>query len=678
MSIEVVHIDCYDPVHDVLETLRVTSSEDYIANGYAYYPCLAEMLDFNAALFDKGTTGGAVTVGVGTIVLNNADGSLDRYVKHGFDGRTITVYKPRDKNDSATDETNLFFTGVVSYAEFGWDKLTIYVKSRLEALNVPMQPHGFLGTNVGAGGDGGFEGSDRLKGKIKPQIFGRCSSVEGIPINEFWLIYAFNYDNTGDFAPLHRVYNVYVKGIRYIYGQLDYADESQLMAADLSGLGPGYYVTCMNKGLIRLSSTPASNGAVVADVADASDQACSAAQVVSRILTQNSSFTAGADYDAGQLQELDAINSCPVGIAISDDTSIASAVNQILDSIGAWYVPDSTGVFRFGWIDMPDLLIDLGEVPVCTITKQQWEDTIEREAVQDDSQNIPAQSVELLHSRNWKTQESGSLADSVGLRMRMFFTEQYRSSRANKESITNAHPLAPSLTYKTLLNTGLDLPLINGDFSVEIGEPGGGWIVDGHAASYTQSGGVFEGSSADDFIYLIQSLVFGDDIHPGLVNLGFVNKGGFEVQVTVTASTAGTLLDQTIDATDEDNWVLLSFTVPEDAGDVTIQFSSVVAMGVVKISSVYLVMGQVGNSPDDEASRRLRVQSAFQEMYTLSIPIGFYKDNGIEIGKIVKLQDSRFGLEDGKAFIVVGVDPTDSEFKVSLDVWRAEEIMVAA
>ena len=683
MSIEVIHIDCYDPVWDRLETLHVTSSEDFIANGVAYMPCLAEMLDFNQALFDKGTTSGEISVGMGTIVLNNADGKLDKYRHFGFDGRTISVYKPRDKYDTATDDTTLFFTGTVAYVEFGWTKVTIYVKSRLEALNVPMQPNSFDGTNLGAGGDGGFEGGSQLTGKTKPQVFGRCSSVEGVPINEFFLMYAFNYDHEGERAPIYAFYNVYVKGVRYLNANADMATAQDLLDADLSIYGPGYFVTCLAEGVFRLTSTPANGGAVVADVADAPDANCTAAQVVSRILQENALLVAGVDYNAGELEDLDEINACPVGIAISANETIADCVNQILDSIGAWFIPDSRGLFRFGWVDMPDKLIERGAQPVCTITKAQWEDDIERVSVADQSKNVPAQSVEIQHTRNWQTQEKGALADSVGIMMQLFFSTEYRSAKAIDSTVLLAHPLAPALVYRTLLNTGVYLSLLNGDFSVDVDSHGNGWEYGaGKLGTHSQGGGVLTMQCALGFTcYISQRLNIGIDAFPGNIVFGFTVKAGS--QITASIDIDGTVVvtgvyPDVVDADSDTSFQLQlpdGVLIPMGASSVGITLASDASGLPVSISSVYAQMAQQGNSPQNEAERRLSIQSSFQERYTMSIPVSYYKENGIDIGKIVTLQDNqRFGLQDGKNFLVIGVDPTDSEFKVQIDVWRAEEL----
>ncbi len=680
--IEVVHINCVNVSTNNVETLYVTSSEDYIANGVAYYPRLANMLDFSQTLFDNGTTAGGISIGLGTIVVNNSDGALDKYRTYGFDGQAINVYKPEDKY-TTTSQTNLFFSGVVAYVEFGWSQITFYIKSRLEVLNVPMQTNTFAGTNSGLGGDGGLEGGSELAGKTKPQLFGRCSCVSGAPINDFYLMYAFNYDRFGNPAPISKVYNVFVKGIRYLSDGNDYVDEAALIAA-ISGLtGPpaGRYSTCLAKGIIALGST-ALDGEVVADVADADESGCSAAQVVSRILQTNTDLVAGVDYQAAELLALDSFNACCVGIAISDGTTIADAINQILDSIGAWYMPDSYGVFRFGVVDLPSVLKAMGKRPLCTITKAQWADDIERIAVADQSQNIPAQSIQLQHTKNWAVQDAGSLAAAVDLTDLRFFTDEYRTSVATNQSVLLLHPLAPTLSYNTLLNEGVRLYIANGSFTVDVATAGNGWTyTSGAGATYSiGSGAIQMTAGSSTYSKIAQSLVPGVSLYAGPILIGFTVKAGYLVRVLLDSLLLGNMLTATypvggiqltdtpvvLQVADSSVQLILSFTTP-----------TATTGSQAMVGSIWLQTIQSTKTPDDEAARRLAVQSAYQERFTLTVPTQFYKQYNISVGELVTLQDdSRFDLQNGRDYLVIGVDPTNSDYNVKLDVWYAEQLQV--
>lgn len=705
--IEVCHIDMFNPNTQLVETLRITSSEDYIANGVSYLPILSQKLDYNVSLFDRGTTQGAVTVGLGTIVATNANGELDQYRSYGFDGRTISVYKPQDKYDAVTDSTNVFLTGIIAYVEFGWTTVTFYIKSKLEALNVPMQPTSLAGTNLGTGGAGyatggggyggnggvigggdlngrydGYEGSLDMTGRAKPQTFGRVSNAEGVLVNQFYLTWAFNYDYSGNRMPIYRVYNVYVKGIRYPWNGADYATVALLQAATIRA---GFYATCLSEGLIRLGSIPASNGKVVVDLADAPDPLCTVGQVVQRVFQRNTTYLPLTDYDAAQLNALDAYDITPVGVYISDNTTTkADVINRFLDSIGAWFAPNSQGVFKFGYIDFPDNLIAAGNPSVAIITKEQWGDDIERLSVEDQSENIPAYAVNINHTHNWAVQDNGSLADAVGMGDRQFFTQEWRVAKAKDSPTLIAHPLAPTLTYDTWLNSQIIVPLLNGDFSVLFASPGNGWTLSGTPTSSVQAvGGVTLVPNGSNIASIAQNFIYRSDVSPGVIELIFTVSASVSaksVRVSVVRNplfTPVTLFTGVFNSTPQDVIYIQQFTLPDGlsqpAGQLQVIFATTTTLTQAAFKNVSMRMLQQGGGPDGVAARRLAVQKGLQERYQCSVSQNFYIQNGIDIGTIVTLQDDkRFGLEDGKAFVVIGADPSEEDFKVMLDVWRVE------
>lgn len=676
--IEVAHIDHWNPDTAAVETLRICSSPSFIANGYAYEPVLMEMFDYNESLFDRGTTEGETTVGLGTIVINNVDGSFDYLRKHGFDGRTISIYRPLSQDDEQTGAMNLYFTGTIAYADIAWDTVTFYVKSQLENINIPMQTATFAGTNLGTGGSGGYEGSADLAGVAKPQVFGRCLSVPGVPINEFFLMYGFNFNRDGTPKALYKFYNVYVKGVRYVYTG-DYATLDLLAATN--GIATGCYGSCLAAGVIRLGSVPASNGRIVADCADAAEAQCTAAQVAKRILEDNAGLVAAVNFDNVELQALDDWDSTPVGLYVKDvTTSIADCVNQVLDSIGGWYIPDVSGVFRFGYIDFPDNLVSLGKPIAATFTKSNWSDNIERVAVDDQGQNIPAYSVEVKHSKVWQTQDSGSLADAVTAALRQQFGNEYRSATATSETTLVAHPLAPSLSYETLLQDQLYFPLANGDFSIAVATAGNGWTLSGTGVSSTQAGGRITVTPTTAIGILSQSIGY-EDMFTSVVRLefGFTLAAGSQVTFRLVRGIGNTVIvANTYGPFTSDTYQTFLYDVPAGQSpalwDGKIQFLTVSTTTPFTIGDVFLRAVTQGIGVQGNASRRLLRQSSYQERYNLTVSSEDFYGNDIWLGSLLKLQDDkRFGMQNGLVFLVIGVDPSDDDYEVTLDVWRGEK-----
>jgi len=670
--IEIAQIEYMDPSTHNIGMLRVCSSPDFFSGNEPYQPIILEKLDFEGTLFSKGTTQGDAEISVGTFVLTNIDGALDYLRTYGFDGRAIRIYRPKDKDDTVLNAANLYFTGTIKFPVFSWDKVTFNISNRMEIVNVPMQPIGFLGTNIGTGGLGGLDGSSGLAGTTKPQVWGRVCCAEGALINEFFLLYGFNFDHAGLHKPVFNFYNVWVKGIRYLR-DADYHDTTALANATIL---PGFFGTCLAMGVLRLGSTPASNGRVVADVADMDEPFNTAGQVIERILKANASFVEGVDYNSSGLQTMDDFNQCPVGYYVTDNVVIGEVVNMLADSIGGWFLPDAAGVFQFGIVDLPTQLMQGGNVPVMTLTRRNWLDSIERVPVNDQNENIPAFSVELQHTRNWTPQDSGSLADAVGITDRLFFTNQYRSSRKTNDSIKELHPLAPSLKYTTLLNRQLYYALVNGDFSIPVATAGNGWTATGLGLSTTQGAGFIEVTPSGVVARIEQYFGYNSDVFPGTIEIGFSVAATYTVLMEVRRGLGGGTLiySETISTSSVDRDYIRSFVLPYGLGSVTgqltIRFSSVNTSTPFKIGTIFLRTVQQGKPPDEEAQRRLTKESAFTERFTLTVANQFVTDFGLQVGKIVILQDDkRFDLLVGRPYLIIGTQLDDDNYVTELDVW---------
>lgn len=79
----------------------------------------------------------------------------------------------------------------------------------------------------------------------------------------------------------------------------------------------------------------------------------------------------------------------------------------------------------------------------------------------------------------------------------------------------------------------------------------------------------------------------------------------------------------------------------------------------------------LGLTPEEEAARRLAIFSANLERYVFDVPIqdGLYTEIG---SKILVKTKGRFGLTDGRKFIVVGKNIRADENRVAFDVIGAD------
>lgn len=596
--IQIAHVRALNIATQLEEVIYLTSGKHYFANGQAYLPFISQKLSYKEQLIGNGTIDGPTTIGVGDLIATNLDGKLDYLVPYAFDGRQIQVYLVADENDTSLTVKTPYFTGIIKHVEFNFDKMTINVRSKMEALNVPMTAAVFLGTNVGAGAAGGYEGTaSTIGGKTKPQVFGRCMAVEGAPVNDFFLVYAFNFDQKGVFKPLYAVYNVYVKGIAY-YPTTDYATVALLVAATIA---TGFYATCLASGVIRLGSVPANNGAVVADVADAPETQCSAAQVVQRILQSNMSYLAGVDYDSGGLTYLDGLNACPVGYQVSVNETIASVVTKILSSIGAWLSPDGSGIFRFGLLDkIATMELDSTFAPVLSISNSLYNNNISRIQTGDQSQNIPAKSVILNHTKCWKTQQAGALADAVAQGLRTFFATDFRQATTTNTTVAANHPLAPALTYDSYMNLPLAAPLTNGDFSVNLAGNLAGWLFSngvGGNGALVQGGGFLTLTPSGGTCSVSQTLLGPNAIAPGVWQLVLVIPAAYAAAVNISQGVV-VLVNTTYAVATHDQDLIIPFTMSGGGTQsITITISTIDATTRAQVASVAVIQPITPLSP---------------------------------------------------------------------------------
>jgi hypothetical protein len=598
--IQVAHITMFNPMTLAEEILYVTSSSSFAANGQNYRPCVGTKMSYSENLYSNGATDGSATIGVGNLILDNTDGSLDYLVNYSFDGRTISIYMMPDET-GVTDNTTLYFKGIVAHVEPDLSTLTIVLKNRMEELNVAIQSAVFAGTNVGLGAAGGYEGqSGTIGGKTKPMVFGRVMSAEGLPINDYFLIYAFNFDTAGNRKALAAIYNVYVKGVNYYFAG-DYANIAALQAATIA---TGYYATCLTEGVLRLGSVPTSNGSVVADVADGLEANCTAGQTIARVF-QTAGYSAGTDYNPSALNILDAKNACPVGYFVTGQDTTATILNGLAASIGAWMIPDSLGVFQFDVIDTTENMLTGvnfdAYASVLTLNKDNI-DIANTKRVQtgNKNENIPAKSLTLKHTKVWRTQDSNSLVESVSQTMREFFKNEFRSAHAESSIVGAQHLLAPTIEYDTYLNAPIAANLQNGDFSDDLENVGAGWLfanTNNGTGALQQLGGICQLIPNGGIAYLQQTLQIPADIQVGDWQLMVTLPVGFGGQVIIAQGATG-LWNKVYASATSDQDLIIPFTVASGGTQsITLTLQTADSVTNAAFTGVVILQPSVPNAP---------------------------------------------------------------------------------
>jgi len=388
---------------------------------------------FNPALvrrdiFDIATTGGASRVGYGDLVLRNDDGALDWLLDRPIDGRTLTIYVGADNaTDFPADYETIALT--MDQPEGSQSDITVRIRDRQVVTSRNLQDNLYGGTNALPNGVDGII-SD-LKNKPKPILYGRCFNVEPIFVNTSRNIYQVN-----DGA-LRDVTAVYDSGALLAHG-LDYASEAAMFATVPTA---GTFRVWKAGGMFRIGTTAA--GQVTCDAVEGQwPRDRTAAQIFLRLLTERAGLSSG-QISATDLTTLNAQQPASIGFYASNALTVASVLDQIATSVGAWWATDLTGTFRLVRLDLPS------GTPALDLNAEDFtQGSIKRIPLTDNA--IPSYQTTVRCVPNWTVQEQG-LVDGVRAARRNRLAQPYQDASTVDALVRARYLLSQERTINTLL-----------------------------------------------------------------------------------------------------------------------------------------------------------------------------------------------------------------------------------
>lgn len=408
----------------------VTSPTDTPANT-AFLPVLIDPGSLGVHAYSDGRTGGATRLEIGEIVIANADGALDGWLNYSFDGRPVTIRS--GTSGAYPGSFSALLVGTVESIEADWRRLIIRLRDKQWVLEKSALLTRYAGTNALPAG---LEGTAAdLKGKAKPQAFGRVFNVPAPCVNTSTLTYQVSDGAVSDITA------VFDRGASLTKGA-NFATSALLQAASPAAAS---YITCFAEGYFRLGTSPA--GLITADVTQgAAGSNRTVAQIIKQ-LALNAGLSAG-EISSADVTALDTANSAVVGIWLSDDgTTFSDAIDQVAASIGAWFGFDGTGVLRMGTLTAPS--------GTAVVTLQDFDigEQIERRPPKDNG--LPVYRSTVNHTKLWATQPS-DLAGAVTAATRAYLAQERRSEKAEDASIKTQWLLSPELSIDGLLTAAAD------------------------------------------------------------------------------------------------------------------------------------------------------------------------------------------------------------------------------
>lgn len=408
----------------------VTKPTDTPANT-AFTPNVLDAGSIGVHSFSDGMTAGTTKFEVGEVVLANSDGSLDALLEYSFDGRSIVI-RSGDPTDAYPSAWSTVYSGTMDGVEPTWDKIVIRMRDKQYILNLPVLTTTYAGNNSLPNG---LEGTvDDLKGKVKCRTYGKVYNIVPNFVNTSKLTYQCN---DGAVASIDAVYD---KGAAFTPGA-DYANSTLLQAAATAA---GTFDTCIAEGYFRLGTTPA--GLVTADVTQGANAAARTVAQIVKSLALSAGLASG-EISSADVTALDTANASVVGIYLNDETTFQAAMDQLLNSVGAYAGFDGPGVLRMG------VLLTPTGTAVVSLQEYNIFDGIELRKPKNNG--IPIWRAVVNHSKIYSVQGS-DLAGGVTTPRRAYLQSEYRSIKSDDTSIKTQWLLSNEYSVNTLLTNSTD------------------------------------------------------------------------------------------------------------------------------------------------------------------------------------------------------------------------------
>jgi hypothetical protein len=330
--------------------------------------------------------------------------------------------------------------------------LTFRLRDPRAALDVPLQPSKYAGSNVGPAG---IEGLADLKGRAKPVLYGRVSNITPPRVNESLLIY-----QVADKAAT--VDCVRDGGTALTVGTV----RASLASMQANDPGPGKYDTYVGAegAFFRLGSAP--QFALTCDVyegATAADR--THAQIWKRIRKERCG-NVDADLDAAAIVAADALDSGEAGFWWFEDASRRDALDQVLGGFSGYELLQLNQTWTMAKLVAPSgsPVIELEQLTLAaklkTTSRKLTGLTRVRPTYLPDG--VPPYRANVNWGRNYTVMAESDFAGAAVQRLRDKFATDWRTETAtdltvwNPATLTGPWPDAPELTIDTGYAVGVD------------------------------------------------------------------------------------------------------------------------------------------------------------------------------------------------------------------------------
>jgi len=383
----------------------VTSPTDTPANTL-FDARLVEPISFQRSMFSSGKLGGFSVPGFGNLVLTNADGGLDAFAGYAWDGRSVEVKV--GESGAAYQYYFTIFDGQAHSIEFDDLFVNVVLRDRQDDFQTNFPSVLYAGT-------GGNEGTASLEGQPKPLCFGQVYNIEPV------LVDATNY--------VYQVHNGQIEAINDVYE----AGVALTLTTD--------YTVDLTNGRFTLVSAP--TGKITADVEGSKPSGLyksTAGDIIRHIVVDYGGLTDPGDLDTTSFTDLNTANSSVVGIYVKDNTTILETIDQIANTVGAFYGFDRTGNFQVGRIELGSGTADaeFDSTNIIEITRL--------------ASAVPNFQVRVDYEKNYTVMSETDLG-SVTTARRDYLVRDAKVEKAEDTAVQTPYPNSEALIVPSLFST---------------------------------------------------------------------------------------------------------------------------------------------------------------------------------------------------------------------------------
>jgi hypothetical protein len=666
-----------------------TTPTDTPANRH-YEDGVENALSFTRTMYDGTKIGGRSIPGRGDIVLHNLNGRFDGYRSWGWAGRRVTV--ELGATSFARNEFGVIFVGVTAGVSLSDDRFSISVRDLTELLNQALYAPRYRGT-------GGYEGGIDLLDQVKPICIGKCQNIEPVPLGIIDGRFTYQFHDGAVAAYDSGWHQVRDAGVPLTYvasspaaGQwtLDATrgliiiggGEPALLTADVIGtsdastepsaarameylvlrrlaLDSGGSITSVSIGtgsktftvrdtlpfgiggyaLISRTAAPDqywmlgtvtgwTGGSLTVNVTASAGVGTFSDWTVTKIGLLASEIGPGTGGDV--FDELHTANTAPVQVYIRDGANALDVLDEIAKSIGAFYGFDRAGLFDAGLFLAPT------GTPVLSIDG----DTA-MEGLQREDTSAPAWRVSLGYGRNFRVATTDELAEDIrkNLVTNGYFNADTDWTKGTGWTISSGAAQAVAGSASDLSQT----------IALKVGQE---YVL---TADVTRSAGSVQ--------FKLDSTNLGSAVSAtGTLEVTFIStSASMSLKASKDSSFAGSVDNISI-VTSRLRFFTTEYRYPAAAADMSVR----TIYGPYATSETRDTLLLRKADAETEQARQLALYGAARDVFTVPAKTEPFQ---VDIGNVVELTDSRYGLSAGKLMTVLGIIEDASTNRVTLTLW---------